>query len=327
MDHISVQPLARQSHWVKKFTLSLRDSPELNPNHSKDLRRGMRLKFASILFYACLAGVVKQVSGKIPVGEIVFCRSVFSFIPLAFVIQINGGILALRTHHFKLHMRRSLSGVVGMYCGFAAIALMPLADATALQFLTPILTAFLAVWLLGEHLPKTRMAVLFISLAGMLLIVRPFYGDDLSAADSARFTLGVIVSLVGAVFAAFAMISVRQMTHTEPGYRIVSYLFATTSLVGLISMFFQFAWPTPIEAVLLVLCGIFGGIAQILMTLSFRYAPTALLSALDYSLLVTAVMTGYIFFGEIPSWLTLLGSMIVVASGIALIYDASHRQE
>ncbi|MDI9349111.1 MAG: DMT family transporter [Candidatus Symbiobacter sp.] len=311
----------------QKWHRHLRDAPSQNPTQAKDLWRGMRLKFASILFYAVLAGLVKQLSGKIPVGEIVFCRSFFSFIPLALVIKINGGFFALRTRHFKRHLWRSLSGMGGMYCGFAAIAMMPLADATALQFLTPILTALLAWWMLGEHLPKTRMVALLVSLAGMVMILHPGAGDVMAAGHQMRYIFGVILSLAAAVFAAFAMIAVRQMTHTEPGYRIVSYLFATTSVVGLVSMFFDAAWPSPTDAILLVLCGVFGGIAQILMTLSFRYAPTALMSAMDYSLLVTAVLTGYFFFGEIPSGLTLAGSLVVVASGIGLIYDAKKRQE
>jgi drug/metabolite transporter (DMT)-like permease len=117
---------------------------------------------------------------------------------------------------------------------------------------------------------------------------------------------------------------VRQLITTERSATIVLYFLISSSIISLVTVPFGWALPTPTEAALLVGAGIAGGIAQILLTESYRHADMSVVAPFEYTSLVFSVIIGLVFFGDVPTWFTLIGGVIVVGSGLFIIYR-EHR--
>ncbi|HTM77984.1 MAG TPA: DMT family transporter, partial [Devosia sp.] len=132
-------------------------------------------------------------------------------------------------------------------------------------------------------------------------------------------TLGAIAALCGAVCGAFATLQVRRLVYTERTETIVLYFFITASILSLGSLPFGWIMPTPQQAVFLVLAGMAGGIAQIVMTASYRHADMSVIAPFEYTSLLLGLVVGYLVFGDIPTVAMLAGAAIVIASGIFVI--------
>ena len=152
--------------------------------------------------FAAMGALVRLVSGRYALGEIIFYRGFFATLVLLALAPGQGGWQVLRTSRPLGHALRSLAGLTAMALSFAALALLPLAEATALGFTAPLLTAALAVPLLGERVTRQRWLALLLGLAGVLVIVRP---------GTATFSWGTLLGVAGAAFIALAMISIRRL--------------------------------------------------------------------------------------------------------------------
>jgi drug/metabolite transporter (DMT)-like permease len=263
--------------------------------------------------------VVIRLAGAVPLGEVIFFRAFFALVPLFAVATFTVGPRAvLSTRRLRVHIGRSIMGVASMFLNFAALKMLPLADLTALGFVMPIFAVVLAALILGEHVGPWRGGAVVIGFGGILLMAGPptASGEFLSHGTS----LGTTLALLAALFSAFVVIFIRQMSTTEKSETIVFYFMSLTAATGLVTMIW---WRTPLtweSAVLLVLCGILGGVGQICMTYSYRFAEPSLLAPFDYVAMVWAALLGFVVFGEIPKQRVLLGATIVVASGLFIIW-------
>jgi drug/metabolite transporter (DMT)-like permease len=163
-----------------------------------------------------------------------------------------------------------------------------------------------------------------VGLVGVLIIVSPQLTVFTSGAGFTDTTFGTISALLGCVFAATAMLLVRRLVATESSATIVLYFSLASSLAGLLTIPFGWVMPTPEQLVLMVSAGIAGGIAQILLTESYRHADMSVIAPFEYASLILSVGVGYIFFGDIPTIQMLIGGLIVVGSGIFIIFR-EHR--
>jgi drug/metabolite transporter (DMT)-like permease len=283
---------------------------------------GISLKIASTFAFLVMATLVKLASPGMPIGELMFFRAFFAMIPLGLWLwwthELNG---AFRTTRLGGHLVRSISGSGGMYFGFASLAFLPLPDATAIGYLAPIVATVLAAIVLKETVHAYRWVSVAIGFAGMILMVSPHLGSHgFDALLSAGPALGALSGLTAALCNGFSSVQIRKLAQLEPTGTIVFYFLTVTSLIGLATALPWWVNPSSEQAVLLVASGIFGGIGQILITSSYRFADASVIVSFDYSTLIWAVAVGFIIFGDIPHPAVFAGAGVVIASGLYLIY-------
>lgn len=288
-----------------------------------NLALGIGLKVVSALAFTVMSTLVKLVSDRFPIGEIVFYRSFFALVPLMAWLAARGEIIdAVRTPNLQGHVRRSVAGSCAMFCGFAALSFLPLPEATALGYATPILATTLAALVLGERVHSYRWIALAVGFAGMIVMLAPFVQTGpLTAVMAGGRPLGAAFGLLGAAFGAAASVEVRRLAQSEKTGAIVFYFSTAATLFGLLAgLAFGWVGPTPGETAILVCAGIMGGIGQILLTSSYRFAPVSIIAPFDYTTLLWSLLLGFAVFGELPEPLVLAGAGLVIVAGLFVIW-------
>jgi drug/metabolite transporter (DMT)-like permease len=287
--------------------------PAAVPVASADALRGIVMMVLAVFLFTCMDAVVKWVGQTYPVGQIVFFRNLFAFLPILYFVSRTGGIAVLRTTQLGGHMLRGLVGVAAMACFFGAYTLLPLGDAVAIGMSGPIFMTAFSVPLLGEAVGLRRWSAVAVGFAGVLLMTRPGVGS---------LAPGALLALSGAVFYALAMILIRKLSRSEHPTTIVFYFTVFATLAGAVSLPFG-QWITPatlLDLGLLVAVGLIGGFAQFAMTHAFRLAPVAIVAPFDYLALVFAMALGYAIWDELPDAWILSGAAVVVASGLYILH-------
>lgn len=286
---------------------------------------GIGLQLSATFFFAVMSALVRLVADEIPSGEIVFVRSFVGLVPVLVWLAFRGRLsgagmgMALATRQPLGHVVRGLVGVSAMWLSFAALAFIPLAEAIAFSYATPLVIVVLAALLLGEVVPAYRWGVLAVGLAGIVLMLWPSFSHAAFGAGQGPL-IGAGLALAGAVGAGFAVTQVRHLTRTETSEAIVFYFSVVASLAGLATAPFGWVMPDARVALILAGMGISGGLGQICMTAANRYAPASVVAPLNYATLLWAAGFGIIFLGEWPHPLVALGAAVVVASGLVLIW-------
>ena len=281
---------------------------------------GIGLKVGSVLIFLSMASFVKG-AGDVPPGQIVFFRSFFAILPiLVFLIARRQLVIGMKTKRPLAHLRRGLIGATGMGFGFFALTQLPLPEAVTIGYAGPIFIVVLSAIVLKEVVRIYRWTAVALGLFGVGIIVAPRLTILAGGFDSmSGSTLGVFASLMGAMIAGFASLAVRDLTTTERSATIVFYFSLTTTILSLLTIPFGWVMPTPQQAALLIGAGITGGIAQIMLTESFRHAEMSVIAPFEYTSMIFSILIGYWFFGDIVTWQTLVGGLIVVGAGIFII--------
>ena len=276
---------------------------------------GIGLKLLATFLFAIMVALIKMLSDRVPTGEIVFSRCFFALIPL-FVMSLMQGDWrdAFATRRPWLHARRAIVGATAMSCWFLALKYLPLPEATAISFAAPLIVVALAALWLKETVRLYRWSAVGVGFVGVLIIIYPRLSSGSGGGETEM--LGVILAAIATVMMAIASILIRQMTATERNASIMFYFFVATSLLSLFSLFWGWVLPDPETLLLLVLCGFFGGVAQIAMTQAFRLTEASLLAPFDYVNMLWAVIIGIVLFDEYPSQAVIVGGCIVVSAGL-----------
>jgi drug/metabolite transporter (DMT)-like permease len=278
-------------------------------------------KVLSTACFAVMSAFARGLGETFPVGQVVFFRSFIAVVPVViFYLWRNELWTAMNTRRPLGHVARGLFGVAAMFCGFAALARMPIADVTAIGFSTPLIIVALAGLLLGERVRGYRWSAVIMGLAGVLVILWPHLSIGNIARMSDEATFGAILAVMNAALAAGAYVQIRRLTSSETTSSIVLYFFLISSILGLATLPLGWIWPTPPQMAGLCLMGIAGGIGQLFMTESYRYAQASLTAPFDYTSIIWAVMLGYVAFGEVPGPSVWAGSVIVIAAGLFVIW-------
>jgi drug/metabolite transporter (DMT)-like permease len=225
----------------------------------------------------------------------------------------------LRTANPMGHVWRSLVGTTAMGLGFAGLGLLPLPEVTAIGYASPLLVVILAAMFLNEPVRLFRVSIVAIGMAGVLIVLSPRLTVSAAAPDLAQ-TLGAVVVLAGAVFAALAQVFVRKLVLTEQTATIVFWFSALAALFSLVSLPWGWVYPAPLTLALLILCGILGGIGQVLLTSSYRYADASVIAPFEYTSMILALGVGDLVFGEVPTLVMLGGAAIIMLAGVLIIW-------
>ncbi|MEM1272201.1 MAG: DMT family transporter [Pseudomonadota bacterium] len=281
--------------------------------------RGIAFKVGSVCLFVAMAALIKATSDQVPPGQAVFFRSIFAIpVIMGWLLWRQELRTGLRTQNPMGHLWRGLIGTSAMGLGFAALGLLPLPEVTAIGYAAPLLVVVFAAMFLGERVRFFRLSMVFIGMVGVLIVLAPRLQVDPSTAGTAQ-TLGALLTLMGATFAALAHVFVRRLTQTESTSAIVFYFSVTASCLSLITVPWGWEWPDPGVLVLLVCAGVLGGIGQILLTSSYRSADASLIAPFDYTSMLIAIAVGYVVFDEVPTLQMLVGAAIIISAGIAII--------
>ena len=286
---------------------------------------GIAFKVASVLIFLVMSSLLKA-SGDIPAGELVFFRSFFGVFPVVAVLAWRGDLRdGLKSNNVGSQIWRGLVGTVSMGLGFFALTRLPLPEAVTINYATPLIIVILSAVFLHEVVRVYRWTAVIIGLGGVVIIAWPQLTLFRSpgGADSGA-AIGVVSAILAAGMGAVAQLLVRTLIKTERSATIVLYFLLSSSLISLVTIPFGWVLPSLLTAACLVGAGFAGGIAQILLTESYRHAELSVVAPFEYSSLVFSVIIGFVFFGDVPDWFMLVGGVIVVSSGLFIIYR-EHR--
>jgi drug/metabolite transporter (DMT)-like permease len=279
---------------------------------------GIALKVGATLVFMFMAVIARGFGDTFPVGQVVFFRSLFAFVPIGIVMLYSGMRIGdLATKAPWAHARRATTGVFAMFTYFSSLMYLPIADVTAISFTSPLIVVVLAAVLLGETVRAYRWSAVGAGFVGVMIMVSPHLGEGLSGAGAST---GVMLAFANAFFVAFTMIFIRLMTASEPALVIAFYFQLACTLVSACTL--PFAWVTPSgsELVLLATLGLLGGVGQLLMTNSYRFAEASTLANFDYAAMIWAILLGWLFFSELPEPAVYVGAVVVIASGLFIVW-------
>lgn len=284
----------------------------------KSLSPATRAAAWTVLASVCVVSftaIGKHLTAELPITVITFFRSLLGIFILApWFLRV--GLIGLTTRRFPLLVARGLNTLFGLYCVFAAVALMPLADVVAIMYSKPIFASIAAVLILREIMYGARWRAILLGFVGMLLIIRPGF---------AEWNLGVLYALGAMAAGAFTIISVKFLTRTEPPDRIVAY----TVMVMIVGSAIPAAlhWVTPSWEQLLWLAAL-GALAtafQQCMARALAAADASVVLPFEFMRLITAVALGYVFFGETADPWTWTGGLVIFAAALYVVRAESQR--
>lgn len=283
---------------------------------------GIFLKLASVVLFSLLSTLIRVAGQKFPLGQIIFFRSAFAILPVVLIYAWRHELrAAVVTYRPWGQLARGVQAIIGMALTFAALTRLPLMDATAISFAAPLITVALAALILKEIVHAYRWSAVVIGFGGVIIMLWPYLDAwSLFYVGSIDRTVGALCALGGAVSYAATVIQTRRLTDTETTSSIVFYFSFICAIAGLCT--FPFGWlaPSPAEFFMLTMIGILGGLSHLLVTESYRYAPTSVVAPFDYTAMIWTFLLGYFVFGELPSLFVYVGSAVVVVCGLFVLW-------
>jgi drug/metabolite transporter (DMT)-like permease len=281
-------------------------------------RTGIALRLVATLLFALMSLSVQVASVEAPVGQIVFWRSGIALVPiltyLAWRRQLHHGMATKRPLG---HVKRSLYGCAAMFFSFLSITHLPLALATALSFLAPLIVVPLAVALLGERPGWFVGAATCFGFLGVALMLWPaITGPDIAVGT----LIGIGAGLACAATTALAKTEIKRLTESETPAAIAFYFALVCAFCGLAT--WPFGWQDVSRTALLALIGsgLFGGLAHIAMTEAVARAPISTLAPFEYTAMIWALLFDLAFFALWPGLISLFGAFLIVISVVAVAF-------
>jgi len=278
---------------------------------------GIALALSAIMLFSFLDLQAKYLGQTYPVAQIVWARYFGNFAVMVIIFWPKRGFGLLRTKRLGLQIFRSLLLVLCTVIFFTAIQYMPLADAVAIAFVSPLLVTALSVPFLGEVVGRRRWSAVGIGFIGAMIIVRPGMGVMHWAA---WLLLGMALAY------AKYQITTRMLSPTDDP--ITTLFFSAIVGTVLVSAVVPFYWQTPETLshwLMLGNMGVIGGIAHYILIRSFEFAPAAVLAPLAYTALLWNTLNGYLVFGDLPDRWTVGGAAILITTGIYILYREGVR--
>lgn len=268
---------------------------------------GIVLMLLAMSVVPVMDGIAKELSARYSVLEIVWARYFFHLLYLLPVVLYRYGLSSLKPRYPLLQIIRGGLLLVSTIFFFAAIAVMPIADALALVFISPILVTALSPVLLGEHVGVRRWSAVIVGFLGALIIVRP----GLVAIHG-----GTLLAIGAGVSYALYIIATRKLSGSAPP--LVTLAFTAVLGAVVMSVAVPFHWTTPGGADLALMAGmgVCAAIGHYMIIKAFEYAPASVLAPFGYSEIVMATVVGFVAFGDFPDAWTWAGVAVIILSGI-----------
>lgn len=280
--------------------------------------QGIALRLTATGLFACMSAAVHVAAQAAPVGQVVFWRSAVALLPISAYLWLRGDLPnGLRTRRPMGHLVRSLLGALAMVLSFVSLAHLPVAQATALAYLVPLMSVAAAVLLLGERPGLTVHLGLGLGLAGILMMLTPSLLLTGSRPDT---LIGVAAGIGMATTTALARVQIKKLTETEAAGGIAFFFALTGTVVGLLSWPFGWIETAGTTRLALVASGLFGGLAHIAMTEAIARAPISVLAPFEYTGMLWALAFDVLLFAYRPDPFGLGGAVVIVLAAILVAW-------
>jgi drug/metabolite transporter (DMT)-like permease len=282
-----------------------------------DVPRAILCMVAATILFSGASAASKWLVEIYPVGEVLCLRSLASLVAGAAVILPVSGLSVFATHRPRAHLARGLSQAISQLCLLIAFSLMPLAGAVAINFSAPLFAALVSIVWLKERAGYVRGTALVVGFLGVLIVTNP---------GSNSLTLGALFALTNAVMYGTVTVAVRGMTRTESANTLVMWQLVVLAFCHSFLLLFGWRWPTLTDAAMLFGTGFTNAIGQWFWTKALQLAPAPAVTPFYYLMLVWALMFGFFIWGDVPSVSLLIGSSIVVMTGLFLFLREARLQ-
>ncbi len=262
--------------------------------------------------------MAKLLGPAVPLVQLLFIRFGVQTLLLLPIVWATGRSLAMPRRVVGLTALRTVCHIVGSATLFVALWLMPLADVIAITFVLPFIMLVLGRFILQEEVGPRRLVACTIGFIGTMMVIQPSF---VTVGWAALLPLGAAVA-----FAFYQLVSRQTARDNDPiSLQVVSGLIATAGLglllaAGSGSGMLQLEMPDTNEIWLLAGIGSFGTFAHLILTWSFRYAPSATLAPMQYLEIPCATFVGWLVFGDLPNGLAALGIVITIGAGLYIVY-------
>ena len=278
---------------------------------------GFLYMFMSICAFSLMDIIVKW-SVDYPIGQVLFFRGFFGIIFYLFVIPKNRLHNFYETKRAGLHFLRCLSGLIALVAIFIALRKLPLATVVSISFAAPIFTTILSIFILSEKVGIYRWLAVIVGFVGILIITEPGISE---------LNIYYFFPIIFCLGLSYVAISIRQLSTTEPVWLISFYFSLSITLLSFLTIPQGWVMPSFDHLVILSFIGIFGGVANLWLSQSYKYSEVSLVTPLKYLSLVFAIIFGYFIWGEIPTLKTLFGALLVIISTLIIFRREIYKKK
>ena len=278
---------------------------------------GFLYMFISICAFSLMDIIVKW-SVDYPIGQVLFFRGFFGIIFYFFIIPRERLHNFYQTKRAGLHLLRCLSGLIALVSIFIALRELPLATVVSISFASPIFATILSIFFFIEKVGIFRWLAVVIGFIGILVITEP---------GITELNIYYIFPIIFCLGLSYVAITIRQLSSTEPVWLISFYFSLSITLLSLFTIPQGWVMPSFNHFILLSLVGIFGGVANLWLSQSYKYSEVSLVTPLKYLALVFAIFFGYLIWDEVPTIKTLMGALLVIISTLIIFRREIYKKK
>jgi len=278
---------------------------------------GFLYMFMSICAFSIMDIIVKW-SEHYPLGQVLFFRGFFGIVFYFFIIPRE------RLHNFYftkrpgLHFLRCFSGLIALVAIFIALRSLPLATVVSISFAAPIFTTIFSIFLLSEKVGVYRWLAVIVGFIGILVITEP---------GITSLNIYYIFPIIFCIGLSYVAITIRKLSSTEPVWLISLYFSISITLLSIFSIPLGWIMPSAKDFLILAMIGIFGGVANLWLSQSYKYSEVSLVTPLKYLALVFAIIFGYLIWDEIPTIKSLFGAGLVIFSTLIIFRREIYKKK
>lgn len=304
---------------VQADTTQMPNNPSVAPGAKvTENNKGILLALIAAGMFAAVAAMAKVAVTEYHVLQILFFRQLVVF--LSSLPSIAKSFpQSLKTRHPAMHMVRLLGAFVALSSGIWAVAVLPLTTAITLAFAQVFFIAVLAAWLLKESVGVHRIGAVIIGFVGVVVVMRP--------GVEGLIDVYALIPLLGALGAAFAIISVRKLSQTDSTATLLIYQALFVGTLAGVPLFWLWVTPDLTDLLFLLAMGVLAAIGQWVGVKALRAGEASVIGNIQYTQLIYAAVLGYILFGEVPDGYTLVGATIIIVSALYMVHRESIRRK
>ncbi len=273
----------------------------------KEKQQGILFIILAGFFFASMSFFVR-LSGDLPTMEKAFFRNAVAVLVAAFMLARTKEGFHVQKGSWPDLLMRSFCGTVGLICNFYAVDHMNIADANILNKLSPFFAILMSYFILKEKANKVEWACVVVAFIGAVFVVKPAFNMQF---------VNAMIGVIGGLGAGIAYTFVRKLGKKGERGPIIVMVFSTFScLCTLPFLTVEFQPMKAVQLLCLLMAGVSAAGGQIFITKAYTKAPAKEISVFDYTQVLFAALLGFVFFGQIPDWMSLVGYLIIIGSAI-----------
>jgi drug/metabolite transporter (DMT)-like permease len=278
---------------------------------------GILLMIGATFMFSVSSAASKVLVADYPPGEVMFVRTAISLIVVAMVILPRTGFAVYRTSKPGSHVLRAMSQTASQTCIILAFSLMPFASVVAISFAAPLVATLASAYFLREPVGGARWIALIVGFLGVLIVTNP---------GAETFQIGALFALGNAILYGTVTAGVRGMSGTESTDTLMMYQMTLLTLTFGCMLPLGARWPASgTDVMWMLVLGFANVIGQYWWTRALHVAPTSAVSPFYYLMLVWSLLIGFGIWGDLPTASLLIGSAVVVGSGLFLLWRESRK--